>query len=67
LAEHRSVHTALKPFVCKFCGKSSRLKGKSERWGPGVISPLGSTLSRISPALIHRRSFLRRRLNAPLL
>lgn len=23
----RSVHTAVKPFVCKFCGKSSRLKG----------------------------------------
>ncbi|OUC44334.1 zinc finger, C2H2 type [Trichinella nativa] len=27
LAEHRSVHTSLKPYVCRFCGKSSRLKG----------------------------------------
>ncbi|KAK0400442.1 hypothetical protein QR680_015245 [Steinernema hermaphroditum] len=26
LSEHRSVHTALKPYVCKFCGKSSHLK-----------------------------------------
>uniref|UniRef100_A0A0N5BRX4 C2H2-type domain-containing protein n=1 Tax=Strongyloides papillosus TaxID=174720 RepID=A0A0N5BRX4_STREA len=27
LAEHRSVHSNLKPYVCGWCGKSSRLKG----------------------------------------